>query len=113
MPKSDEIERRSPYDCEDVAVAIEKAGISGRWINIIGFVDNGRLVVHCTTNEFPTGEFSNFLALAKKNMMNCLQWDVDTKDTGSAEQIVAEQRRQDFARTAENVQVGDLPIKKK
>ncbi len=52
MPK-----RRTPLENPEVAAAIQSAAESGRWLIAVWRVEEGRLVPHFTTHEFPVGDF--------------------------------------------------------
>ena len=107
----EEAEPRSPYDCEDIAVATEKAARSGRWIHCIGYVDGENITTHCTTNEFPVVEFPQFLELIKQNLMRCLNWDVQSKSVGSPEAASAQKDLEGFTEKSKDVRIGKLPVK--
>ena len=110
---NEEVEPRSPHDYEEVAVSMERAAESGRWVHVVGYCVDGKIEVHCTTNEFPTSEFSGFMKLTRDNIMKCLQWDISTKQVGTPEHDAAVRMARRFEAQSLSAEIGELPIKGK
>ena len=49
--------KKEPMLNSELAEALDKAGHGGNWLVGVWRVENGMLIPHFTTHDFPTGDF--------------------------------------------------------